>query len=141
MLGNSPTCALLLILLGIPAGCKTEKTLSADDLRSELKSISSVASEIQLFATQIREQRVTRTFAREHVKYLRDQNEETLQKLANASATGQNDAVLQQARIEAAELSRQLTEFSPSGLDPSAESVSRIDQILSDTKRLRASVR
>ncbi|SRR6266567_8439081 len=82
-----PTHILLLLLLGISAGCQKDKTLTDEDLRSGLKSISSVASETKLFITQIRQQRVTRTFAGEHLKYLRDQNEETLHDLTQASET------------------------------------------------------
>ena len=141
MIVNWPSCAPVLLLLGSITGCRTEQTLTAEDLRSEIESIGSIASETTLFAKQIHERRVTPTFAREHLNYLRDQNEETLQELTNASATGPNDAILSEARIQARELSQQLTEFAQSEQDASAESLSRINQVLSESQRLQASVR
>ena len=141
MLANSPIYALLLILLGGSLGCKQEKTLTADELRSELKSIGSVASETKLFVAQIHEHRVTRAFAREHLNYLRDQNEETLDDLAKACMTGQNNTTLQEARSQAAELSGQLSELSASVQHLPADSVSRIDRILSQNQKLQASLK
>jgi len=132
---------VLLLLLSVCAGCKKGRNLTGEDLRSELRTITSVASETKLFIAQIREQRVTRAFAEGHFRYLRDQNEETSQDLTKASATGRNDAILREARVQAAELSRELSELAQSGQDPSPDSASRINQILSRSQALQASLR
>ena len=137
---GSPTRILVLLLLGISAGCTADKTLTDDDLRSEVTSIRSTASETWLFIPQIREQRVTGTFAREHLKYLFDQNEETQCVLAKASGTEGKDAILSEARSLSARLSQELSVLSQSGGNPPVESAKRIDQILSESESLQASL-
>lgn len=91
--------------------------------------------------SQIQEQRVSRTFAREHLKYLLDQNEETRNDLTKASGTEGKGASLRQARTLSGELSQELSVLSQSGQNPPADLANRIDQILSESESLQASLR
>jgi hypothetical protein len=115
--------------------------MTDEELRSEIQSIISIASETNLFLTQIHQQKITKTFASEHLRYLNDQNDETLSDLAKASGTPTNDSILRETRAEARQLSAELATLSKSVSRPSFDSANRITQILDKAQELRASLR
>jgi hypothetical protein len=109
-----------------------------ENLRSEIESISSIASETKLFIVQIHERKVTNTFASGHLKYLRDESDETLHDLLTDSGSNENDAILREARTQATELSEQLASLSESVTNPNFGLGNRIDEILHKSQRLQA---
>ena len=74
------------------------------------------------------------------MNYLFDQNEETQRDLAKASGTEGKDAILSEARSLSARLSQELSVLSQSGETPPVESAKRIDQILTESESLQASL-
>ena len=115
--------------------------MTDEELRSEIQSIISVASETNLFLTQIHQQKVTQTFASEHLRYLDQQNDETLSDLTKASGTQGNDSILREARAEARQLSAELATLSTSVNKHSFDSANRIAQILDKAHELRTALR
>src|SRR5205814_683635 len=60
---------LMMILLSV--SCSRPRTMTADDLRSEIVSAISLASETQMFIQQMQNDRGTRPFDVGHLDYLR----------------------------------------------------------------------
>jgi hypothetical protein len=135
------TYLVLFLFFGSIVGCGESKPITDEELRSEIQSIISIASEANLFLAQVQQQKVTRTFASEHLKYLTDQNDETLSDLAKASGTQRNDSILRETRAEARQLSAELATLSTSVSKPSFDSANRIAQILDKAQQLRTSLR
>jgi hypothetical protein len=60
-------------LLTSLVACSPTKTVTADDLRSDLRLALSLASETELFIGQIESGRLAQEFRRGHADYLRDE--------------------------------------------------------------------
>ncbi len=91
-----------------------------------------------MFSRQVQEDRVTRTFASAHFRYLRDQADEDLQTLAKAQSSNGHETVLQEARMEASALREELTKLSDA---PAGNAVDRMDEIQHKSKSLEDSLR
>jgi hypothetical protein len=62
---------LLIVFIGLTlVSCSSPKTISRDDMRSDLLAAISLASETDVFVSQLQESRVTPAFAEGHLNYL-----------------------------------------------------------------------
>jgi hypothetical protein len=68
---KAKAAAFLNILLLV--SCSRPKTLSKDELRSQLRSAVSVAAETETFIDYFRQNRATRSYAQGHITYLADE--------------------------------------------------------------------
>jgi Asp-tRNA(Asn)/Glu-tRNA(Gln) amidotransferase B subunit len=66
-----------LLLVGV-GGCASSKTLSRNELESEIKQASSLAAESELFVDLRLKEQTTRHFSTEHRDYLQHKAEEML---------------------------------------------------------------
>ena len=67
--GTIPVVLCVFIL----ASCTQSKTLTAEDIKRELASAVSLASETQMFVEQWQEDRLTASFIKAHLGYLTDE--------------------------------------------------------------------
>src|SRR5690348_18230940 len=74
--------AVLLLLLS--TGCSQKKTLTSDELKSQLTRAISFASEEEMFVDYIREGRATSNFAEQHAAYLDAEIQRSADELAKA---------------------------------------------------------
>jgi hypothetical protein len=62
---------LLILLIGLAAvSCSSPKTISREELNSDLLAAISLSSETELFISQLQKSRVTTQFAEVHLEYL-----------------------------------------------------------------------
>jgi uncharacterized protein (DUF2164 family) len=74
--------------------CSRQKTLTRDELRSELTSAKSLAAEAETFLDYIRQKRATKYYAQGHIEYLIAQTEQSRKELQESSPVrGEEDAV------------------------------------------------
>src|SRR5437764_3858561 len=66
------TLSLFLILL-LAAACSQKKTITKEQLRSQLTSAASLAAEAETFIDYVRQNRLTRNYAEGHMEYLADE--------------------------------------------------------------------
>jgi hypothetical protein len=116
------------VIFSVATGCTNQKSISKDEVRSQLKVIDSTASEAMLFVGQVRAHKLTSTFAEGHVRYLRETNQEVLSDLTGVSPSSEIKAVLADSHALAQELSKTLAD-----LPSSTENLSIID---TSTKQL-----
>lgn len=64
---------LILPLCLLVVSCSKPKTISQQELRSDLLSATSLASESELFMAQLQENRTTKIFAKAHIHYLHEE--------------------------------------------------------------------
>jgi hypothetical protein len=69
-MSQSRECILTIVLGLTLVSCSGPKTISRDELRSDLLAAISLASETQLFINQLQGERVTPAFANGHLGYL-----------------------------------------------------------------------
>lgn len=81
-------CGALVVLLAtvLLASCSRVKTVSANELRSDMLSAISLAAETELFIDQVERNRSTVSFERGHLEYLRQQAADEIQQLRDARA-------------------------------------------------------
>jgi Tfp pilus assembly protein PilP len=88
--------------------CSRHKTLTTDELRSELISAKSLAAETEMFLDYVRQNRATKYYARGHIEYLSEEIERSREELQESSpAPGEEDAV-QKLRAQFEALSAEL---------------------------------
>jgi hypothetical protein len=74
--------------------CSRQKTLTTDEVRSQLLSARSLAAETEMFLDYVRENRATKHYARGHIEYLTEEIERSREELQESSpAQGEEDAV------------------------------------------------
>jgi uncharacterized protein (DUF2164 family) len=84
-------CALGFIL--VLGACSRHKTLTPDELRSELISAKSLVAETEMFLDYIRQNRATEYYAQGHIEYLTEEIEHSRKELQESSpAQGEEDA-------------------------------------------------
>ena len=69
-MSQSRKCILIMVLGLALVSCSGPKTISRDELRSDLLAAISLASETQLFINQLQDERVAPAFAKGHLGYL-----------------------------------------------------------------------
>ena len=72
------------LLLLVCTGCSRKKTLTSDDLKSQLTRAISFASEEEMFVDYIRAGRATSNFAEQHATYLDAEIQRSADELAKA---------------------------------------------------------
>lgn len=78
--------AACLLLLGFACGCSHQKTLSRDELRSNIKKAISYAAETELFVDFVRQQHSTTHYAEAHPSYLAEEIEDSVKELTQSKA-------------------------------------------------------
>lgn len=119
------------VIVFVATGCTNQKSISKDEMRSQLKVINSTASEAMLFLGQVRAHKLTSTFAAGHEHYLRETSQEVLSDLTGVSPSSGIKAVLADSHALAQELSKALADLpssteNPSTIDNSAKQLHRI---------------
>ena len=75
------------------SACSRHKTLTRDELRSEIFSAKSLAAETEIFVDYVRQKRATKHYAQGHIEYLAKQVENSRQELHQSSPVqGEEDA-------------------------------------------------
>ena len=64
--------------------CSHQKPISRDELKSKLRSASSIAAETTAFVDYVRQQRATEHYAKGHLEYLRSELAHTSQELRDS---------------------------------------------------------
>jgi hypothetical protein len=89
-----PTIVFVLGFILVLCACSRHKTLTRDDLRSELISAKSLAAETEMFLDYVRQNRATKDYAQGHIEYLTKETERSREELQESSpAQGEEDAV------------------------------------------------
>jgi len=121
------------------ASCAGRKTLSSEELHSDVVSAISLASETDAFAGQIEQRRLTREFQSGHAAYLRDEAERQAKELRK-SAPQANQAQTVHSCIEQLDLlARDLSRIAKTTTDKTQipairEEVQRVVQSLTGLK-------
>jgi hypothetical protein len=105
---------VLLFFVGIAlVSCSRSKTISRDELRSDLLSAASLASETELFIDQLQEGRVTPAFAEGHLAYLDKEALRSEKELgqARAGAVERIASAVEIGRAQLAFLTKVLTDL------------------------------
>jgi len=103
-----PLVAFALGLILLLSACSRHKTLTRDELRSEITSAKSLAAETEMFLDYVRENRATKHYAQGHIEYLAEEIEQSRKELQDSSpAQGEEDA-LQTLRAQFDALSTEL---------------------------------
>src|SRR5437763_8968639 len=98
--------ALGLIL--VLCACSRHKTLTKDELRSELISAKSLATETEIFLDYVRQNRATKPYAQGHIAYLTQEIERSREEVQESSpAQGEEDAI-QKSRAQLDALTAEL---------------------------------
>jgi hypothetical protein len=74
----------LVFCVAILVSCSQSKTLTAEDVKSELAAAVSLASETQMFVEQWQKDRLTRSFIETHLGYLQQEAQSSIQQLEEA---------------------------------------------------------
>jgi hypothetical protein len=75
------------------SACSRHKTLTRDELRSEIVSAKSLAGETEMFVDYVRQKRATKHYAQGHIEYLAEEVENSRQELHQSSPVqGEEDA-------------------------------------------------
>lgn len=76
------------------SACSRHKTLTRDDLRSQISSAKSLATETEMFLDYVRDNRATKNYAQGHIEYLTEESRESRKELQESSpAQGEEDAL------------------------------------------------
>jgi hypothetical protein len=118
---------ILVLLLATAAltSCSRKKTISRDELRSEIRSAHSFAAESEMFIDYIRQGHATHHYAEGHATYLKDAVTQVEKELAQAAPElGTEDAV-RECRTCMALLRRELSGIATAAADSEALAAAR----------------
>jgi hypothetical protein len=134
--------ALLLLLLLALTGCSRKKTLTPDDLKSQLTSAISFASEEEMFIDYIRAGRATSNFAEQHAAYLDAEIERSADELNKAVPESGTGSELQRCRIQLNQLREELWKVGIHRGDSNALSASkaRVEAIRHDLEQAKSAL-
>jgi hypothetical protein len=96
------------LLLLVCTGCSRKKSLTSDELKSQLTRAISFASEEEMFVDYIRAGRATSNFAEQHAAYLDAEIERSADELANAVPPPGTQSALQRCRMQLNQLREEL---------------------------------
>ena len=96
------------LLLLVCTGCSRKKTLTSDDLKSQLTKAISFASEVEMFVDYLHANRATSNFAEQHAAYLDAEIERSADELANAVPPPGTQSALQRCRMQLNQLREEL---------------------------------
>jgi hypothetical protein len=85
--------AFVLASILVLSACSRHKTLTRDELRSEIVSAKSLAAETEMFVDYVRQKRATKHYAQGHIEYLAEEVDNSRQELHQCSPVqGEEDA-------------------------------------------------
>jgi hypothetical protein len=102
------TCVLIFLISLALASCSSSKTISPDELRSDLLAAVSLASETEMLIDQLLEGRVTSAFAEGHLTYLEKEALNSASELRRARADERMASVLETGRAQVDSLATML---------------------------------
>jgi hypothetical protein len=76
----------LVLCMSILVSCSQSKTLTAEDMKSELASAVSLASETEMFIEQWQEDLLTPSFIKAHLGYLQQETRSSIEELEDTQA-------------------------------------------------------
>lgn len=88
--------------------CSSHKTLTRDDLRSDITSAKSLAAETSLFLDYVCQHRATEHYAQAHIEYLAQEIDQSRQELQKSSPAQGDEHVLQILKTQFDALSAEL---------------------------------
>jgi hypothetical protein len=112
-----PVPLLGLVLL---ASCASQRRIDRDELRSDLTSGISLASEACLYLRYLAEGRGARSFSEGHLHYLAGEANRTGKELREAVSAPEDAQTLHEARLQFAALSEQLAQIGQESSDAKA---------------------
>jgi hypothetical protein len=123
-------------------GCSRKKTLTSDDLKSQLTQAISYASEEEMFVDYLGAGRATSNFAEQHAAYLDAEIERSADELANAVPQSGTQAALQRCRIQLNQLRAELWKLRICRQDKNAlsDSKARIEEIRRDLEQAKSAL-
>jgi hypothetical protein len=86
--------AFALAFILVLCACSRHKTLTTEELRSDLISAKSLAAETEMFLDYVHQNRATKYYAQGHIEYLTEEMERSREELQESSPPqGEADAV------------------------------------------------
>jgi len=130
------------LLLLVWTGCSQKKTLTSDELKSQLTRAISFASEEEMFVDYIRAGRATSNFAEQHAAYLDAEIQRSADELAKAVPQSGTQAALQRCRIQLNQLREELWKVRMQREDKNALSASeaRVEEIRRDLEQAKSAL-
>jgi hypothetical protein len=130
------------LLLLVCTGCSRKKTLSPDELKSQLTRAISFASEQEMFVDYIRAGRATSNFAEQHTAYLDAEIQRSADELAKAVPQLGTQSALQRCRIQLNQLRGELWKMRTHREDKNALSASkaRVEEIRRDLEQAKSAL-
>ena len=128
------------LLLLVCTGCSRKKTLTPDELKSQLTSAISFASEEEMFVDYIRAGRATSNFAEQHAAYLDAEIQRSADELAKAVPQSGTQSALQLCRIQLNQLREELWNVRTQREDNNALSATkaRVEEIRRDLEQAKS---
>ena len=130
------------LLLLVSTGCSRKKTLTPDDLKSQLTRAISFASEEEMFVDYIRAGRATSNFAEQHAAYLDAEIQRSADELAKAVPQPGTQSALQRCRIQLNQLREELWKVRIHREDKTALSATkaRVEEIRRDLEQAKSAL-
>jgi hypothetical protein len=98
----------LFLCVSILDSCSPSKTLTADDMKSELASAISLASETQMFVEQWQKDRLTDSFIKAHLDYLQQEARSSIKQLEDSRVEPSSASKAEICRTQLKALHREL---------------------------------
>lgn len=111
---------LLAIAVLFQAACSGKRTIDAEEARSTVRALHSLAAETELFIQVVEQGRTGRHYAAVYPAYLEDQAEELGQDLARGSPAPEAADSVRECRTELDQLSREISNMRTARGDPAA---------------------
>jgi hypothetical protein len=105
--------------------CSRPKTISRDELRSDLLAAVSLASETELFIEQLQEGRATPAFAASHLDYLHKEASRSTDELRQAHADERMAGALENDHAQLDSLAMMLADLKEKSVDKESLSAAR----------------
>ena len=130
------------LLLVVSTGCSRKKTLTSDELKSQLTRAVSFASEEEMFVDYIRAGRATSNFAEQHAAYLDAEIQRSADELAKAVPEQGTQSALRRCRIQLNQLREELWNVRKHREDKNALSTSkaRVEEIRRDLEQAKSAL-
>jgi hypothetical protein len=131
--------ALVLTALLLLSSCSRQKTISADELRSDLTEAISVAAEAETFIGYVSQGRATANYAKGHIQYLTQEANRTAKELREAAPEASAKKVFPQSREYVESLVHEIATLRATiqdsqALAPSRQNISGIRNALEQAK-------
>lgn len=120
VLSNTAKMGVLLAILMLLASCSQPKTITRDELRSDLTSAASFAAEAETFLDYVQQGRASREFANGQIAYLSDEVDRSARELRAGDPAAGTEQHLRQGRRELDLLDSVLTALRPRISDPAS---------------------